>query len=329
MSKQPTDGVGPSLSVTIVSHENRDEVRRCLEALRARPYTKGPMQIVVVDNASADGSAEMVAARYPEVDLVPSTTRQGFGANQNRAVREATGDVLFVLNPDAEVHPGTIDRLVEALGWADDVVAAGGPVLNSDGSFRQHAPQPAMTPWSKMGAALGLQRLRDRRPWGDRVFARGWLSGGGFVIERSAFESVGGFDEGFFMYAEDVDLFARLSADHYRFAWVASGGLTHPFPDEGLASIDRRAVEMVRSELRYADKHFGFAGRIVTRGAIIVHALVRLAVGGMASNVVQSHGRSRAALRSLHVARLRAAIRPYAREGLAEAATRWNGANQT
>ena len=95
----------PSVSVTIVNHRSRELLRACLVSLRAFPYTLGPMEIVVLDNASDDGSVEMLRDEYPEVVVLGEEIRRGYAANQNLAVASSGGDVVFILNLDADRVP--------------------------------------------------------------------------------------------------------------------------------------------------------------------------------------------------------------------------------
>jgi hypothetical protein len=324
------DKAGRSLSVTIVNHESRDLLRSCLQSLQDHPYTLAGMEIVVLDNASDDESVEMVRDEFPAVVVLAERTRRGFGANQNRAVAASQGDIVFMLNPDTIVHEGTIDRLVGGLEWDQHIVAAGGPFLNADGSLRQDRPFPAPTPRSIYAQAIGLQRFGSGPPPPGGVFRAGWLSGGACAIDRRAFERVGGFDEGFFMYAEDADLFARLREAGFAFVWVAEAWVTHPFPSEPRAMSRRRATEIVRADSRYVRKHFGRTGELLYRAGIVVDSAVRFLVlslpGG--SRLVLSHGKSPEYHRFVHRTRIRTAARLTSGTGFAELAEEWNGAHR-
>ena len=208
----------PSVSVTVVNHSAREDLRRCLESLRRHPYTLGEMEVVVVDNASEDGSVDMLLAEYPEVVVLAERTRRGFGANQNLAVAAAGGDAVFLLNPDATVHEATIDRLASGLVTSRSLGSAGGPVVNADGSPRQGRPNRFPTPWGIYAKASGLRRLRGpRRRRGNP--AGTWASGGACLVDRAAFDAVGDFDEGLFMYSEDTDLFARMAGTGSPAVW--------------------------------------------------------------------------------------------------------------
>lgn len=316
------------LSVTIVNHESREQLGHCIEALREHPYS-GPMEIVVIDNASVDDTVGMLRREYPEVVVVAKQRRRGFGANQNEAVSVASGEILLILNPDAIVHERTIDRLVDALGWKTDVVASGGPILEEDGTPRQDRPFPLPSPAERIGKAVGLRRSTRSPAPESHVFSDGWLSGGAFVIDRAAFLGIGGFDEDYFMYAEDADLFARMSGAGYRFAWVTDAVVTHPHANEDPQAAARRATESVRGELRFARTHHHRIGAFFYRCAVVVDSTIRLAALSLPGlrRTVRLHGTSPGQQRAIHRHRIATALGVGRVPGLAEEATRWNGDN--
>lgn len=312
-----------------MNHEGRELLRPCLQSLHDHPYTLGAMEIVLLDNGSDDGSVDMVRSEFPDVIVLAERTRRGFGANQNRAIAASHGDVLFMLNPDTVVQEGTIDRLAAALDWENGVVAAGGPFFNSDGTPRQDRPFPTPTPSRIYAKAVGWERFGSGPAPGTGLFRDGWLSGGACAIDRRAFERIGGFDDGFFMYAEDADLFARLRAEGFTFAWVADARVTHPLPDEPRAVSRYRATEIVRADSRYIRKHFGRTGELLYRTGIVLDAgarIVALSLPG-GSRVVLLHGKSAEYHRFVHRSRIRAATRPERGTGFAELAADWNRRN--
>ena len=320
------EGHGQTVSVTIVNHTARDLLRECLASLDAHPYTGGGMEIIVVDNASEDGSAEMLRTEYPSVVLLAETRRRGYGANQNLAIAASHGDLVLMLNPDAVVHAGTIDRLVASMAWAPRVAAAGGPMANDDSTIRQDRPHRFPTPWSPLARAFGLHRLRSSPPEGSAVTADGWPSGAACLVRRNVLEELGGFDESFFMYSEDTDLFARMVQRGYMVAWVDDALVSHPLPVEAAESSSRREAEKVTSELRYIRKHFGRWGAAVYRLGIAADASARvvlLSVPGL-GRLVQRHGRATATIRRTHLHRLRHALSGAGDPGLAELAEDWN-----
>jgi len=320
------DGDAPSVSVTIVNHSAREQLRECLGSLEQHPYTKGRMEVVVLDNASDDGSVEMLHTDFPSVLVIAADKRRGYGANQNLAVAASHGDLIFMLNPDAIVHERTIDRLAVAMEWAPGVGAAGGPIANADGTIRQQGPHRFHTPWAPLARALGLSRLGLSPRTGSALTAAGWPSGAACLVRRDVLDELGGFDESFFMYSEDADLFARMVERGYLVAWVADAVVSHPFPIESVPISTRREAEKVKSELRYIRKHFGRRGAAVYRLGIAAEALAHVVFLSMpwVNRVVQRHGRSVLNIRHSHADRFRHALSGAGAPGLAELASDWN-----
>lgn len=318
--------LGSSVSVTIVNHEARDHLRSCLQAVDRHPYTLGSLEIVVLDNASGDGSIEMLRDEFPDVIVVAEDTRRGFGANQNRAVAAASSDFVFMLNPDALVGPRTIDVLVQSVVDDDRVAAAGCRTVNSDGTSRQGRPIPFPTPYNVYSEAFGLGRLvQKRRPRRD-VAGDYWLSGGAMLIDRQAFLDVGGFDETYFMYSEDVDLCRRLRMSGHVLAWVPQVSVEHPLPGEDMDASRRRQYEMAKAELLYMRKYYGRTGQLAYRLGAAIRSAVRIValwLPGL-SRAVNTHGRTSDDVRSLNRARIRALLWPARGSGLEDLANTWN-----
>ncbi len=327
VDRSTSSSTSPVVSVTIVNHESRDLLRRCLDSLREFPYTLGPMEIVVLDNASDDGSVEMLRADFPDVVVVAENVRRGYGANQNRAINASQGDVIFMLNPDAIVHDHTIDRLAASLRRDERVTIAGGPIANEDGSLRQDRLHRFPTPMSPYMSALGFERLHSRGPMRSAVTSHGWPSGAACLVERSAFDEVGGFDERFFMYSEDTDLFARLVAKDHLVAWVPDAIVTHPLPDESVDLAARREAEIVNAELQYMSEHF--RGALVFRIGVAIESSVKLSVALLPglSGLIRQHGKSLAHTQRVQRARLAAVVLRNRKPRLGDLADEWNRKN--
>ena len=280
----------------------------------------------MLDNASHDGAIAMLRDEFPDVVVRAESTRRGFGANQTRAIAASRGEVVFMLNPDATVEAGTIDALVQAMQRNERVVAAGCRVLNSDGTERQEGPIPFPTPVRIYAKAFGLGRFLSNRRSRTMIFGDRWLSGGAMLIDRQTFLGIGGFDERFFMYSEDVDLCKRLSATDHLFAWAPQASVVHPLPKESGTMLQRRQHEIVKAELFYMRKHHGKIGQHVYRLGVGLDSAFRVLVLGLPgiSRVVRVHGANSADTRDLHLARLRAVVRPTTGEGLSELALSWN-----
>lgn len=229
------------ISVIIVNHNGEEHLRRCLESLRG----PGPeIEVLVVDNASSDSSLAMVREVFPEVRVLAQRTNLGFGAANNLAAIEARGESLLLLNADAWLETGALQRLHERLRREDRLALVAPTLLYPDGR-RQFV-------WSPERGVAGeaLQRLRnpfENRSWAhgevmraaSRLVGRLWFTAACVLVRSDAFESVGGFDEGFFMYFEDVDLCVRFEKAGWRLAQEpgaivrhAGGFARHPHVDD-------------------------------------------------------------------------------------------------
>jgi GT2 family glycosyltransferase len=221
MAELTGSGADPvDVSVVIVSYNTRDRLRHCLEALLDSITLS--VQVIVLDNASIDGSAELVAESFPEVLLIRSRTNLGFAAGVNRAARHAVGDHLLLLNPDAEIQPGAIEALLGAASRHPDAGPIGGRTVGPDGELDRRSCWALPSMWSLVCFGTGLSTgfrhsaLFDPESLGrwprDTERTVGAISGALLLIDRGLWTRLGGFDESYFMYSEDIDLALRALA---------------------------------------------------------------------------------------------------------------------
>lgn len=236
------------LRAVVVSHRSRATLGRCLASLGATPVT-------VVDNASDDGSAELVERDFPAARLLRSERNLGFGAACNLATREGGADAWFFLNPDAWLVQGTPGDLARRLEQDPGLGAVAPRLVHPDG-------RPQFV-WSTdrglAGEALQLVRNRfEDRAWNHGAFPRlwrrlvgpGWFSAAALCVRARAFEEIGGFDEGYFLYFEDADLCLRLRRAGHRLDLVPSVVVAHERGGSGAPSHHYRA-----SQRRYYELH--------------------------------------------------------------------------
>ena len=207
----------PALDVVIVSYRSRDLLRSCLMSLRAYPPDLGA-RIWVVDNASQDGTPEMVQAEFPEVELVASETNRGFSAANNLAIRQGRAPYVLVLNPDTRVTRKALDRMIELLEANPSIGIAGCRLELEDGTFDHAARRSFPTPIGALGHFTGIGRRSNVPGWLTQYRAPSIESGavdavnGAFMLmRRHALDEVGLFDEGYWMYMEDLDLCFRFA----------------------------------------------------------------------------------------------------------------------
>jgi N-acetylglucosaminyl-diphospho-decaprenol L-rhamnosyltransferase len=205
-----------ALDVSIVSYRCEELLRDCLASLRDHPSSR-PMSVHVVDNASGDGTAGMVAREFPEFRLTASERNLGFSAANNLAIRAGNAPYVLVLNPDTRITPGSIDGMLELMDARPEVGMAGPRLELEDGSFDHAARRSFPTPLSALGHFSGVGRRREsgrlaayRAPEVESGPVDA-VNGAFMLIRRAAFDEVGDFDEGYWMYMEDLDLCYRLA----------------------------------------------------------------------------------------------------------------------
>jgi N-acetylglucosaminyl-diphospho-decaprenol L-rhamnosyltransferase len=280
---------GPSLDVVIVSYRCKDLLRDCLRSLRDHPASGG-MTVRVVDNASGDDTAEMVRREFAEVSLTVAPRNLGFGAASNVAIQAGSAPYVLCLNPDTRVTPGALDRLLDLMDERIKVGISGCRLELEDGSFDYAAKRSFPTPLSALGHFTGLGRQRD---WGALAAYRApevesgpvdAVNGAFMLIRRSALDGVGLFDEGYWMYMEDLDLC-------YRFA--EAGWVTWYEPSVTVIHVKAGSSGQVRSpRLNYAF-HYGMFRFYREYYAPTRSRLVSFAVyGGIAVKLVLSVARN-------------------------------------
>ena len=245
----------PDVSIVVVSFNTRDLLRDCLRsALEQEGISK---EILVVDNCSRDGSAEMVEQEFPHVKLIRSSANLGFAGANNRAFERASGRYVILLNSDAFADPGALKLTVDLMDANPDVGLAGGRLVGRDRSWQ---PSARMFP-SPLNDLLSLSGLAGRysssRFFGraDRTWANpsepadvDWVPGAFSIIPRQILEEVGYFDETFFLYYEEVDLCRRIKAAGYRICYWPDIVITH-LGGESSKTITEMALSKSGSQL--------------------------------------------------------------------------------
>ena len=245
--------MGHQLSAVIVNYRSASHVVSCAASLRA----DGVDEIVVVDNDSGDGCAAVLASVDPDARFVAMDRNRGYGAAANRGVRETTGSAVLVCNPDLVVHPGTVAALADALD--EPAVGAAGPRIDRPDGTRY--PSARAFPSIIDAAGHGFIGLisaenpfsrRYLRPEAEASGPVDWISGACMAVRRDAFDAVGGFDESFFMFMEDVDLCWRLGRAGWHVTYEPGARVTHLEGVSRETAPYRMILAHHRSLFRYA-----------------------------------------------------------------------------
>jgi N-acetylglucosaminyl-diphospho-decaprenol L-rhamnosyltransferase len=251
----------PSLDIIIVSFNARADLGACLESLDRHPPAV-PHAVVVIDNASSDGSAGWVAARWPHVRLIAQAENIGFARANNVGLRATRGDLVLLLNSDTVVPAAALDALIQALS-GEPRAAAAGPRLVDDTGVPELSFGRMITPWNEAGqkTVQALQR-RGFRPARRLVERRtrqrrfvDWVSGAALLVWRRDAEAAGLIDERYFMYAEDVDFCAALRALGRGILFVPEAEIVHRRGRSRAAAPGATTEAYRRSQLAFYAKH--------------------------------------------------------------------------
>ncbi|MFN2218100.1 MAG: glycosyltransferase family 2 protein [Anaerolineae bacterium] len=264
------------LSIVIVSWNVRDLLRSCLqsilteahsgpegEALRIEDWT---VEILVVDNASTDGSAEIVRQQFPQVHLIANKENRGFTAANNQGLARSQGRYLLLLNPDTETVGDALVTMLRYVEANAEVGALGPKLVNPDGSIqssRRRFPTFAtalvestvMQEWWQDNRVLRRYYMADTP---DNAIQRvDWVVGACLLVRRQTYEQVGGLDEGFFMYSEELDWCRRIKAAGWEIVYLPTAAVIHHEGKSSEQVVPARHVYFQSSKVRYFRKHHG------------------------------------------------------------------------
>jgi GT2 family glycosyltransferase len=244
------------IAIAIVNYNTREHLQACLASVQVA----GACNVIVVDNASDDGSVEMVRAIYPWVTLCANRTNPGYGAAANQAVASCSTPYILLLNSDTRLQAGALEALNDYLDRHPRAAIVGPHLINPDGSL-QASCYPPPTPLSLFLEESTLGRLIRFVPGLRSHYLRSWshthtklvpwVLGAALAIRREAFEAVGGFDKSFFMYFEEVDLCYRLRTAGWQVHFAPVTTIKHI----GGASTRQRSSAMAR-QLYASAAHF-------------------------------------------------------------------------
>jgi N-acetylglucosaminyl-diphospho-decaprenol L-rhamnosyltransferase len=287
----------PSVAVVIVSFNARDDLVRCLDSLER--CVGVPFEVVVVDNASTDGSDDAARDRGGLVQLVANPTNTGFARACNQGTAASRAARVLFLNPDAEVTAGAVEALAARLDSGRDVGAVGPLTRHQDGTI-QVSTGHDLTPigeWRQRRLVRGVRR-RDSRALqvAEKRHTReqevDWVSGSCLMARREALEAVGGFDEGFFLFEEDADLCRRLRAAGWRVVFTPAAEVRHRLGQSMAQAPAVARLAYHESHLLYYRKHNSLAARLLLRLLLLGRALGGLTVATVRRDaVLWSEGR--------------------------------------
>lgn len=255
------------LSIVIVNWNVKELLRGCLASILASRQAGGPvLEIFVVDSASSDGSAEMVQADFPQVNLIASSQNLGYAGGNNTGVAAAAGRYILLLNPDTVVQPGALARLVDYMDTRPQVGALGPQLVWPDGrlqSSRRRFPTPGSLFWestlleqwfpgNRYARAYRLDDVSPLEP--QRV---DWVVGAALLLRRQAWQQVGPLEETFFMYFEETDWCRRCARAGWEVHYLPQARIVHYEGKSSEQVVAARTLRFQRSKLHYTRKYFG------------------------------------------------------------------------
>jgi N-acetylglucosaminyl-diphospho-decaprenol L-rhamnosyltransferase len=266
------------VDVVVVAYNSSSTLRDCVTPLAAITS----LRVIVVDNASDDGSAESV--RDLGVDVIEAGENRGFAAGCNLGAAAGTSPYVLFLNPDARIDLESIQVLTAEV--EDSVVGAAAPRILSANGHLEYSQRRFPSVASTFAQGLFLHRMLPRADWTDEVIrdeslyevaqSPDWVSGACLLVKRSVFEQIGGWDESFFLYSEDTDLCRRIRSAGYEVRFLPAATAVHiggqSSPRSGLLPL------LATSRARYAAKHSGAVKARLIRGGIAVSALTHMLV---------------------------------------------------
>lgn len=209
------------ISIITVNYKTKKYLPRLLDSLKE--YAKQDFEHIIVDNNSGD-NLDDIEKQYDFVKVIYSEQNSGFGSGINRGVQEAQGEYLYFLNPDTYLLSDTLGKQKKVLDKYPDSAIVGGCMMKKDGSVQayQYGSEPSLTDVFFMN-----KKKEQSQKTSDTLLEVDWVSGGAMMVQKDLFQKIGGFDERFFMYFEDIDLSKRLRQEGFKIYWTPEAKLYH------------------------------------------------------------------------------------------------------
>jgi hypothetical protein len=282
-----------TLSICIVSYQACGYLRQCLDSIESNP-PKADYEVIVVDNASTDGTVEMLGAEFPSVHVIRNPANAGFTLPMNQALRQASGAFLLLLNPDTLVHPGAFDHLLIFMDAHPEAGICGPKVLNTDGTLQKPCRRGESTPWAVITYFLGLPTIFPKSKFfggyllnyldEDKVHTVAGVAGSCMLVRRAVVDQIGYLDERFFAWQEDADYCFRARQSGWKVYYVPSAQITH-YGGEGGSRVQpyRSIYEWHRSYYLYYRKNLASNYFFLFNGVYYLLMLLKLGLSLLAN----------------------------------------------
>jgi GT2 family glycosyltransferase len=271
------------LSIIIVNYNVKEFVSNCLKSIFESKF-ESDYEVIVIDNASKDGSVEMILKKFPQVRLIPNKANYGFAKACNQGIAIAQGEYVFLINPDSEVESFTFDRIVGYMDSHPEVGIGGCFLYYPDGKI-QSSFYKFTSLTNHLGRTLLLYSFLPKNyltaPFFWDYFGPGEsierVCGGAMVVRRMALEEVGPFDESFFLYYEDEDLCYRMRQKRWKIAPIPGTKIIHYHNQSGKENTRQAIFSAYQSQFRFFRKYHSLPRVIIFRVIQFISALIRTA----------------------------------------------------
>jgi GT2 family glycosyltransferase len=266
------------VSVIILSYNTKDLLKQCLQAVEKK-LSKIEIEIVVLDNASKDDSVAMIRREFPTIKLIESSKNLGFAKGVNRAAQIAEGEYFLFLNSDATLQDEGLKDMLDILEHDKSVGAIGGALLHSDGKTSESYGRFYFLP--ELLRLLFLPKNAKSQIVNKKTSVD-WVSGGFMLIRASVFKKLGGFDEHFFMYIEDMELCYRLKKAGLKVIYYPEAKAKHV----GQASSNRTfaIINIFKGISYFYKKHRSLIEYYIVKSLLMIKALVAIFIGIVSGN---------------------------------------------
>lgn len=303
-----------SVAAIVVNWNTADLLDDCLHSLR--DHGPADMQVIVVDNGSTDGSAAMVAERWPDVTLIANDDNLGYTRANNQAIARAEGDHLLLINADAMLRPMCLDHMLARMSADPDAAVVGPRLCYADGSFQRWTAGRDPSLGAAIRYFLFLERLGSRNSPGRglylsndvrRPFRPDWVSSACMLVRRSALDAVGGgMDETYFCYMDDVELCARLRGAGWHVWYEPTAEAVHLMGQATRRQTGQASPAALRNFNDYMGRRVGPVRAALIRGLEVLGFGLRAAIYGLSATLRSDDGhRAQAAA---HVRNLRVSL---------------------
>lgn len=265
------------LCVSIISYNSLNFLKECLDSLLSYPPDKG-YKIVVVDNASSDGSPEFIKNSYPQIKLIINNTNIGFAAANNQAIKSSKSEYVLLINSDCQVYKDSLNKLIEFMDSTPNVGVIGPKIINSDGSIQFSCRKfPSIL---NAGLHSILTNIVPNNPFSrkyklvdinrDNPFEVDWVSGSCMLIRRDALDNAGLMDEHYFMYVEDVDLCYQMWKKNWKVFYFPYSEILHHIGGSTTDKKIKASIMMQKSIFYFFWKNYKKSWKILLIPFLII-----------------------------------------------------------